>query len=47
MRILLQFGATLLLMALAFAFAPPIFSGDYDTARNYLSTIAATLATIL
>lgn len=34
-------------MILAFGFAPPIFSGDYDTARNYLSTIAATLATIL
>jgi hypothetical protein len=36
-----------LLMGLIFKFTPPFFGGDLDTARNYLATLASTLATIL
>jgi hypothetical protein len=37
----------LALMALILRFTPSFFSGDLETARSYLSTIASTLATIL
>ena len=36
-----------LLMALIFRLTPPFFAGDLETARNYLATVASTLATIL
>ncbi|KEO81999.1 DUF2254 family protein [Tumebacillus flagellatus] len=36
-----------LLMGIIFRFTPPFFGGDLDTARNYLATLASTLATIL
>ncbi|MBL0388783.1 DUF2254 domain-containing protein [Tumebacillus sp. ITR2] len=38
---------SLLLMGFIFRFTPPFFGGDLDTARNYLATLASTLATIL
>ena len=38
---------TALLMVLIFRFTPPFFAGDLETARNYLGTVASTLATIL
>lgn len=42
-QLLLAWG----LMILIFRFTPPFFSGDLETARGYLGTIASTLATIL
>ena len=42
-----QFVISALLMALIFRFTPPFFAGDLETARNYLATVASTLATIL
>ncbi|MBX6352217.1 MAG: DUF2254 domain-containing protein [Thermoflavifilum sp.] len=34
-------------VTLVFLWAPPLFSGDTDTARNYLNTIVSSLSTIL
>jgi len=38
-------SATIIL--LVFLFPPKVFSGDTDTARNYLNTIVSSLSTIL
>lgn len=38
---------SLLVVLLVFAHPPDIFSGDVDTARNYLNTIVSSLSTIL
>jgi len=37
----------LLVMALVYQLTPPFFGGDLETARNYLTTVASTLATSL
>ncbi|WP_157729536.1 DUF2254 family protein [Tumebacillus algifaecis] len=44
---LFQLVVSLCMMALIFRFTPPFFGGDLETARNYLATVASTLATIL
>ncbi|HEU4964507.1 MAG TPA: DUF2254 family protein [Bacilli bacterium] len=42
-----QLILTVLLMLLIFRWTPPFFAGDLETARNFLSTVAGTLATTL
>ncbi|MFD2171468.1 DUF2254 family protein [Tumebacillus lipolyticus] len=44
---LFQLLVSLCVMAVVFRLTPPFFRGDLETARNYLSTVASTLATIL
>lgn len=42
-----QFLLTVLFMLLVFRWTPLFFSGDLETSRNFLSTVAGTLATTL
>lgn len=42
----LHLAGSWLLIAAILLFTPPVFDGDAETARNYLNTIAQTLATI-
>lgn len=42
LQLLLSTGLIILVLIMA----PPVFSGDIETARNYLNTVAQTLATI-
>ncbi|MCL6636507.1 MAG: DUF2254 domain-containing protein [Alicyclobacillus sp.] len=39
--------ASAVVILAVFAWSPPLFSGDTDTARNYLNTIVSSLSTIL